>query len=407
MNGTMMRQPLLISGLLTHAERHHGKQEVVSRRVEGDVHRYTYRDLAQRSRRIANALAAQGILRADRVATLAWNGHRHLELCYAVSGSGSVLHSMNPRLRLDQLVWISHQAQDRMLFFDLSFLPLVEALAARMSSIEAFVAMTDKEHMPAAGCEGLRLLCYEDLIDAHSGAFDWPSLDEHAASALCYAAVDGGTPRGVLSSHRSTLLQAFAATQPDAFGCSAHDVVLAAVPMSRVNAWSLPCIACMVGARLVLPGPWLDGQSLHMLLESEGVTVLAALPSSWHAMLVHVEAHGLNFGKLRRVILDGSSPSATMGRPEQFALAADRRIEILSKHGRPVFGVEMKIVDKDGRELPRDGMAQGDLMVRGPWVSAGYYKGEEGAALIDGWFPTGEKATIHPHGLLEIVTRQT
>ena len=275
MNGLMMQQSLLVSSLLTHAERHHGDQEIVSRRVEGDVHRTTYRELASRSRRLANALAARGVQFGDRVATLAWNGYRHMELYYAVSGSGAVLHTLNPRLHPDQVVYIADHAEDQALFFDLTFLPLVEAIADRVKTIKTFVAMTDRAHMPAAS-KIRNLLCYEELAAANSDSFTWPSFDENQASSLCYTSGTTGNPKGVLYSHRSTLLHTFAIALPDALNCSAKDVILPVVPMFHVNAWGLPYAACMTGSKLVFPGPGLDGRSLYELFESERVTLSAS-----------------------------------------------------------------------------------------------------------------------------------
>src|SRR5512137_2244877 len=312
MNGLMQQQPLLISNLLIHAERHHGDQEVVSRRTEGDLHRCTYRELAARSRRMANALAARGVQFGDRVATLAWNGYRHMELYYAVSGSGAVLHTLNPRLHPDQVVWIADHAEDQVLFFDLTFLPLVEAIAGRVKTIKAFVAMTDRAHMPADS-KVPGLLCYEERLADASDRFDWPSFDENSASSLCYTSGTTGNPKGALYSHRSTLLHTYAAALPDALNCSANDVILPVVPMFHVNAWGLPYVACMVGAKLVFPGPWLDGKSLHDLFEAEGVTVSAGVPTVWQGLLTHVESNNLKFSTMRRTIIGGSAcPPAMM-----------------------------------------------------------------------------------------------
>ena len=437
MNGLMMDRPLLISTLLTHAERHHGEQEIVSRRVEGDVHRYTYRDLAERSRRLANALAARGIEQGDRVATLAWNGYRHMELYYAVSGSGAVLHTMNPRLHPDQVVWIADHAEDQILFFDLSFLPLVEAIASRVSTIKAFVVMTDRAHMPASS-KVPNLLCYEELVEDHSPEFSWPVFDERAASSLCYTSGTTGNPKGALYSHRSTLLHTYAAALPDALNCSANDAILPVVPMFHVNAWGLPYIACMVGAKLVFPGPWLDGKSLHDLFEAEGVTVSAGVPTVWQGLLTHVESNGLHFRTMRRTIIGGSAcPPAMMRafqqrhdvqvlhawgmtelspvgtvcalKPRHQALASAERMAVQAKQGRVVFGVDMKIIGEDGRELPRDGKAAGELLVRGPWIVQKYFKGDSDplAYAPDGssWVPTGDVATIDTDGFMQITDR--
>ncbi len=437
MNGSMMQQPLLISSLLTHAERHHGEQEIVSRRVEGDVHRTTFGELAARSRRMANALAARGIGFSDRVATLAWNGYRHMELYYAVSGSGAVLHTLNPRLHPDQVVWIADHAEDRILFFDLTFLPLVEAIAPRIATIKAFVAMTDRAHMPASS-KVPNLLCYEELIEQAGDRFEWPSFDEHSASSLCYTSGTTGNPKGALYSHRSTLLHTYAAALPDALNASARDVILPVVPMFHVNAWGLPYVACMVGAKLVFPGPWLDGKSLHELFESEGVTLSAGVPTVWQGLLAHVEANRLGFSTMRRTVIGGAAcPPAmmrafqerydvqvlhawgmtemspvgtvcTLKRKHQSLGAAERQA-VQAKQGRAVFGVDMKIVGDDGDELPRDGKASGELMVRGPWIISRYFKGEGGDPLVysndEGWFPTGDVSTIDADGYMQITDR--
>ncbi len=432
-----MQQPLLISSLLTHAERHHGDREVVSRRVEGDLHRTTYRELARRSRRLANALAALRVSPGDRVATLAWNGYRHMELYYAVSGSGAVLHTLNPRLHPDQVVWIADHAEDQVLFFDLTFLPLVEAIADRVRTIKTFVVMTDREHMPAGG-KIPGLLCYEDLVDAHDDTFEWPTFDENSASSLCYTSGTTGNPKGALYSHRSTLLHTFAAALPDGLNCSARDTILPVVPMFHVNAWGLPYAACMVGAKLVFPGPFLDGESLHRLFELEGVTVSAGVPTVWQGLLAHVESNGLAFSTMRRTIIGGSAcPPAMMRafqerydvqvlhawgmtemsplgtactfKPKQLALGAEERLAVQAKQGRVVFGVDMKIVGDDGRELPWDGVGSGELLVRGPWIVSGYFKSEGGDPLVydhgKGWFPTGDVATIDGDGFMQITDR--
>ncbi|MEJ5989898.1 3-(methylthio)propionyl-CoA ligase [Ramlibacter sp. PS3R-8] len=433
MNGSMMQQPLLISSLLVHAERHHGEQEIVSRRVEGDIHRTTYRELAARSRRMANALARLGVRRGDRVATLAWNGYRHLELYYAVSGSGAVLHTLNPRLHPDQVVWIADHAEDQVLFFDLSFLPLIEAVADRVKTIKAFVAMTDRTRMPASTAIP-NLLCYEDLVAGQSDVFDWPTFDENTASSLCYTSGTTGNPKGALYSHRSTMLHTFASALPDALNISAKETILPVVPMFHVNAWGLPYAACMTGAKLVFPGPFLDGKSLHELFESEGVTVSAGVPTVWQGLLAHVEASNASFSTMRRTIIGGSAcPPAMMRafqerydvqvlhawgmtelsplgtacvlKPHQQRLASGQRLAIQAKQGRAVFGVDLKIVGDDGQELPHDGKASGELLVRGPWVIREYFKGEGGDPLVDGWFPTGDVATIDADGFMQITDR--
>jgi acyl-CoA synthetase (AMP-forming)/AMP-acid ligase II len=433
MNGSMMQQPLLISSLLVHAERHHAEQEIVSRRVEGDVHRYTYADLAKRARRMANALASRGVRFGDRVATLAWNGYRHMELYYAVSGSGAVLHTLNPRLHPDQVVWIADHAEDQVLFFDMTFLPLVEAIASRVKTIKAFVAMTDRAHMPAS-TKIPNLLCYEELVESNSDVFSWPTFDENTASSLCYTSGTTGNPKGALYSHRSTVLHTYGAALPDSLDCAARDTILPVVPMFHVNAWGLPYIACMVGAKLVYPGPWLDGKSLYDLFEAEGVTMSAGVPTVWQGLLAHVEANGLKFSTMRRTVIGGSAcpPAMTQAfqdrydvqvihawgmtelspvgtvcklKPSQLAKPAAERLALQAKQGRAVYGVDMKIVDGDGKELPRDGKAAGELLVRGPWIIANYFKGEGGDPLVDGWFPTGDVSTIDADGFMQITDR--
>ncbi len=433
MNGLMQQQPLLISSLLVHAERHHGSQEVVSRRVEGDIHRTTYRELAARSRRLAQALMALGIRDSDRVATLAWNGYRHMETYYAASGIGAVLHTLNPRLHPDQLTYIADHAEDQALFFDATFLPLVEAVAGRLKTVKHYVLMTDRAHMPAAS-KVPNLQCFEDLIEGQDGDLEWPSFDENHASSLCYTSGTTGNPKGVLYSHRSTLLHAFAGALPDALNCSSRDVILPVVPMFHVNAWSLPYVACMVGAKMVFPGPGLDGKSLFELFESEQVTMSAGVPTVWQGLLAHVEANGLRFGTMKRTVIGGSacppamirtfqqtygvqvlhawgmtemSPLGTVCsfRNKHLSMSEEDRLTLQTKQGQAIFGVDMKVVDDAGKELPWDGKTSGELMVRGPWIASAYFKDEGGDPLIDGWFPTGDMANIDADGYMQITDR--
>jgi fatty-acyl-CoA synthase len=431
----MMQQPLLISSLLRHAERHHGEQLVVSRRCEGgELQRCSYRELASRARRLAKALARLGVQPGETVATLAWNTDRHLALYYAVSGSGAVLHTLNPRLHPDQLVWIAEHAEDRVLCFDLSFLPLVEAVAARLPAVRHWVLMSDRAHMPASSTIP-GLLCYEELLAAErDDNYDWPEFDEQQASSLCYTSGTTGNPKGVLYSHRSTLLHSLAAALPDALNCSARDSILPVVPMFHVNAWGLPYIACMVGAKLVLPGPGLDGKSLHELFESEGVTVSAGVPTVWQGLLAFVEANDLRFSTMRRTIIGGSacppamlkafqerhgvqvlhawgmtemSPLGTAGtlKKDQLDRPLAERDAIQAKQGRAVFGVDLKVVDAQGTELPWDGQSTGELLVRGPWVLSRYLKEDGAGPLRDGWFPTGDVAHIDAEGFVQITDR--
>jgi acyl-CoA synthetase (AMP-forming)/AMP-acid ligase II len=435
MHGLMMQQPLLVASLLNHAERHHGGQEIVSRRVEGDIHRYRYRDLAQRARKLANALVGLGINEGERVGTLAWNGYRHMELYFAVSGSGAVLHTLNPRLHVDQLAYIIDHADDRAIFFDLTFLPLIEAVASRIKSPKVFVAMTDRASMPAKHDLPIMLLCYEDLIDGHSDDFAWPLLDENHASSLCYTSGTTGNPKGVLYSHRSTILHTYAAALPDSLNCSARDAILPVVPMFHVNAWGLPYIACMVGAKLVFPGPALDGKSLYELIEAEQVTLSAGVPTVWQGLLRHAAERGTTFTSMRRTIVGGApcptamttefqeryqvdvlhawgmtelSPVGTVCsfKAHHLSMPTQQRYAVQAKQGRAVFGIDMRIVGPDGEELAWDAQVTGDLQVRGPWVTAGYFGGEEDASpLCDGWFPTGDVAKIDPDGFMQITDR--
>jgi 3-(methylthio)propionyl---CoA ligase len=437
MLGQMMQRPLLISSLITHAERHHAEQEVVSRRVEGDIHRCTYKDIAQRSRQLAKAVAALGVKPGDRVATLAWNGYRHMELYFAVSGSGAVLHTVNPRLHPDQITYIADHAEDQVLFFDLTFLPLVQAVASRCKTIKHFVLMTDRAHMPAEPKIN-NLLCYEDLVAAQDDRYVWPDFDENTASSLCYTSGTTGNPKGVLYSHRSTLLHTFAAALPDTLGASASDCILPVVPMFHVNAWGLVYLAPMVGAKLVLPGAGLDGKSLHDLLESEGVTMSAGVPTVWQGLLAYVEANGLKFTTMRRSAIGGSacppamirkfhavydvrvihawgmtemSPIGTTGafKPQHTKLTQDERYAVMATQGRLVYGVDMKIVNEAGDELPWDGQQSGDVLVRGPWIINRYFKDEGGDPIVHGadgdWFPTGDVAKIDADGYMLITDR--
>ncbi|TDN67352.1 3-(methylthio)propionyl-CoA ligase [Paraburkholderia sp. BL10I2N1] len=438
MNGLMLQKQLLISSLIVHADRHHGDTEIVSRRVEGDIHRYTFRDCHRRARQMANALTRLGVKESDRIGTLAWNGYRHMELYYSISGMGAVMHTINPRLHADQIAYIIDHAEDQYLFFDLTFLPLVKAIAARCKTVKAFIAMTDLAHMPRdTGI--VNLLCYEDLLERSSATYAWPNFDEDSACTLCYTSGTTGNPKGVLYSHRSALLHTYAAALPDALNCSARDVILPVVPMFHVNAWGLPYVACMVGAKLVFPGPGLDGESLHELLEAEQVTFAAGVPTVWQGLLTHLEQAGLKFSTLKRTVVGGAacppamlhrfqdgygvevlhawgmtelSPLGTVGALKQkhLAMRPEDRCAVQSKQGRAVFGVDMKIIGADGQELPWDGATSGDLLVRGPWVVRNYFRNEGGNPLrIDadthGWFPTGDVATIDADGFMQITDR--
>ncbi len=432
MHGLMMSAPLLISSLIRHADRYHGDTEIVSRMVEGGIHRYNYTQAHRRSRQLANALESLGVRLADRVGTLAWNGFRHFETYYAVSGIGAVCHTINPRLFPEQIAYIINHADDQYVLVDLTFVPLVEKLAEHCAKVKGWVLMTDKPRMPRTSLRNV--LCYEELVNAHSDQYDWPSFDENTASSLCYTSGTTGNPKGVLYSHRSTLLHAYAACLPDALNLSARDVVMPVVPMFHVNAWGLPYSCALAGAKLVFPGAGMDGASLYQLLEQESVTVSAGVPTIWLGLLNHVKQNNLKFATFNRTVIGGSACPPTMIRTfqeefgvhvlhawgmtemsplgtvctlkaKQLELLAQARYAIQNKQGRPIFGVEMKIVDDTGKELPRDGKAFGDLMVRGPWICNQYFKGEGGDPLRDGWFPTGDVATLDPDGFMQITDR--
>ena len=438
MLGLMQSQPLLISTLLEFAGRHHGDAEIVSRRVEGDIHRYTWQHAASRARQVANAVDAQGIAFGDRVATLAWNGYRHLELYFGVSGSGRVLHTINPRLHSAQIAWIANHAEDRVLCFDLTFLPLVQAIHAQCPTIMQYIALCDRDRLPKdSGVPNL--IAYEDWIGAQPAAYAWPSFDENTASSMCYTSGTTGNPKGVLYSHRSTLLHAYAAALPDVMCISARDSVLPVVPMFHVNAWGIPYSAALTGCKLVFPGPALDGKSVYELIEGERVTFAAGVPTVWQMLLTHMKSAGLRFSTLKRTVIGGSacppamihafrdeygvevlhawgmtetSPVATLCalKNKHVALTPEQQMKIRLKQGRALPGVDIRIVGDDGRELPWDGKTFGDLYVRGPWIVRDYYRSDVGDPLVyddsgAGWFPTGDVATIDADGYMQITDR--
>ncbi len=432
MLGLMQNMPLMISSLIRHADAHHGDTEIVSRETHGGIHRYTYRDAHRRSRQLARALMALGVQVSDRVASLAWNNYRHFELYYGVSGMGAVLNTVNPRLFPEQIAYIVNHAEDGYVFFDTTFMPLIEGVAPHCKGVKGWVALSDREHLPKTVLTNV--LCYEDLINAHSDDYEWPEFDENTASSLCYTSGTTGNPKGALYSHRSTLLHAYAAALPDALNLSARDTVLPVVPLFHVNAWGLPYSGALAGAKLVLPGANLDGASLYELFEHEKVTLSAGVPTVWLGLLQYLQSHGLKLSTVKRLVIGGSAAPPAMIRSfgEQFgitvlhawgmtemsplgtvntfkgkhaALTDAEREAIRVKQGRPIYGVEMKIVDDAGKTLPQDGQAFGDLMVRGPWIVSGYYKGEGGNPLREGWFPTGDVATMDADAYIQITDR--
>ncbi|MBA4343135.1 MAG: long-chain fatty acid--CoA ligase [Methylibium sp.] len=435
--GQMMAMPLLISSLIQHAARHSGDTEIVSKRVEGDLHRYTWRDAELRSRKVAQALARFGLEAGDRVATLAWNGYRHLEIYYGASGSQLVCHTINPRLFPEQVAWIANDAQDKVLCFDASFLPLVEKLVSHMPGIKHYVLMTDRAHMPAqTSIPGL--LCYEELVEAEDGQYVWPSFDENTASSICYTSGTTGHPKGAVYSHRSSVLHAYGSALPDAMDCSSKDVVLPVVPMFHVNAWGLPYSAAIVGCKLVFPGPHLDGKSLYELFENEGVTFSAGVPTVWLGLLNYVGQNKLKFSTFKRTVIGGSacppamlrtlmddygvevihawgmtelSPLGTLSKltAKQLELPVEEQRRILEKQGKVIYGIDMAVIDDEGKPLPWDGASAGNLVVRGSWVIDSYFQ-QPASPLVEvagmgTWFPTGDVATIDADGFMQITDR--
>lgn len=436
MQGLMQSQQLLISSLIEFAARHHRDAEIVSRRVEGDIHRYTYTELAQRSKQLANALDGLKVAHGDRVASIAWNGYRHMEMYFGVSGSGRVLHTINPRLHPEQVAWIVNHAEDQVLCFDMTFLPLVQAVHAKCPTVRQWVALCDADKLPAdSGIPGL--VSYEQWIGAQSMHYRWPQLDENTASSMCYTSGTTGNPKAALYSHRSTVLHAYGAALPDVMCLSARDAVLPVVPMFHVNAWGIPYSAALTGAKVVFPGPALDGKSLYELIEAEGVTFAAGVPTVWQMLLGHVQSVGGKFSTLNRTVIGGSAcPPAMIDAFEQgygvkvlhawgmtemsplgtlctlknkhLKRSKDEQQRISQKQGRAIFGVDMKIVNSEGLEQPWDGKTYGDLLVRGPWILERYYKGDSPLVMDEqgqGWFPTGDVATIDEDGFMQITDR--
>jgi acyl-CoA synthetase (AMP-forming)/AMP-acid ligase II len=433
MNGLMQDYPLLISSLVSFADLYHGDVELVSRTVEGPMHRYNYQESHKRSKQVANALLSLGVKPGDRIGTLAWNGYRHLELYFGISGMGAVLHTINPRLFSEQIAYIVNHAEDRYLFVELTFVPLLESMADRLSAIKGLVIMTDEAHMPRTTLPNC--WCYETLIGKQSDEYHWPRFDENTASSLCYTSGTTGNPKGVLFSHRSTVLHSFCVCTIDALGLSSGEVVLPVVPMFHANAWGVPYAAAMCGAKMVFPGARMDGEAIYELLDTEKVTLTLAVPTVWLMLLQYLQTTGKKLPYLNRVVIGGSaapktmieifeqdynvqvihawgmtetSPLGTTGnlKPRHASLPYKEKLFIKAKQGRAIYGVDLKIVDGLGKELPRDGKAFGHLLVRGPWIANGYLKGEGGQILdSEGWFDTGDVATLDPDGYMQITDR--
>jgi 3-(methylthio)propionyl---CoA ligase len=435
--GLMQTKELMISSILTHAARHHGRAEVVSRTHEDTTHRHTWADVETRARRLVHVLQTLGVGPHDRVGTLAWNGYRHLEVYYAAPGMQAICHTINPRLHQDDIAYIINHAQDKVLFVDCSFAPLISAIAPRIAdSVTTVVMLTGPDNMldvPLAA--GMTLACYDQLLDAADDDYQWPQFDENTASALCYTSGTTGRPKGVLYSHRTTLLHTYAISLPDVLCIKAGSRVLPVVPMFHVNAWGIPYATALTGGSLILPGRHLDGPSLANLLNTEKVTFTAGVPTVWLGLLQHLRASGERLDTVERIMTGGSaappllieafrdeygievehgwgmtelSPVGTYNapKPAQQGLDKDQAAQHMLKQGRILPGIDMKIVDGEGRELPWDGVAFGDLMVRGPWIACAYYGEPPNSALDqDGWFATGDVATIDPDGFMEITDR--
>ena len=432
MLGNMMDNQLLISGVIEHAEKYHSDAEIVSRTVEGPIHRYTYSDAAKRSRKLANALENLGLKKGDTVGTLAWNTFRHFELYFGVSGIGCVVNTVNPRLFPEQLTYIINHAENKYLFIDLTFVELVESLEESLEGVEGFIILTDKDNMPETKLKNV--ICYEELIKEESEEFSWPDFDENTASSLCYTSGTTGNPKGVLYSHRSTILHTWIVSSGNVAKVSSSSSILPVVPMFHVNAWGIPYAGAMFGAKLVFPGPALDGASIYELIESEKPDLLMGVPTVWLGLLQYLNETNKTLESVDTALVGGSaapramiqefeekhnvflmhgwgmtemSPlgTATVKTKQMDELDIEARYDLQQKQGKAFFGVQMTIADDDGKELPHDGVAFGRLLVKGPTIVERYYKSENSARDENGWFDTGDVAKIHPEGHMEIVDR--
>ena len=431
MLGNMMKDQLLISGILEHAIQNNGKTEVVSNTIEGGIHRYTISDSAKRSKQLANALTALGIKKGDVIGTMAVNGYRHLELYFGVSGIGAVLHTLNPRLFPEHVEYIVNHAEDKYIFVDAPFLPIIEGVLDSLKTVKGIVVLTSKENMPESKVKNL--ICYEDLIANESDEIVWPEFDENTASSLCYTSGTTGNPKGALYSHRSTIVHAWFSSAGNGFNMTPSSIVLPVVPMFHVNAWGLPYAAFMFGAKLVLPGPFTDGESITNLIQSEKVKQLVGVPTVWLDLLNYTEKNNITLDSVETVLVGGSaapismikafqekhnafmnhgwgmtemSPVGTMNayKPEMDEMGIEDRYQLQTSQGKSIYGCSIKIVNDEGKALPNDGKTYGRLMVKGPGVIERYYKAEE-SALEDGWFDTGDVSTISEDGYMRIVDR--
>ncbi len=432
MQGLMMHSELMISDLIEHAAKVHGSREIYTLNTDMTEHRYTWADCARRTRQLANALLEAGVKPGDRIATIAWNNYRHIEIYYAVSSIGAVVHTINPRLDPQQIIWMIGHAEDKWVMFDTTFFPIIDAIASHCPTVEHWTCLSDKISMPKMVNSATD---YESLIDGKSDIIEWPRFDENRACTLCYTSGTTGNPKGVLYSHRSTILHAMAGSFPDVIGASSGDSILAVVPMFHVSAWGLIYSAAMVGAKLVMPGPGLDGANLTKMINQEGVTLMAGVPTVWLGIYNHVKQIGGSLPTVRKALVGGSALPESLLRAYELELdipmqqgwgmtetsplgttyapipgSEDWDYEDTVKYklyaGRRIYGVDMRIVDDEDNILPEDGETSGHLHVRGPWVASGYFKGEGTDSFTDdGWFRTGDVAALHPQGYLEITDR--
>ena len=432
MQGLMMDVPLTITSIIQHAESVNGHKEIVSVTRDNPRHRYTYKDAFCRSRQLANVIDGWGLSQGDRIATLAWNDYRHLEAYYAAACSGYVCHTINPRLFPEQIVYIINHADDQFIFVDPDFWPLIEQVAGECSNVKGWVVMATPENMPDT--ELANVYCYESLLEGQPDQFSWPELDENAACALCYTSGTTGNPKGVLYSHRSTVLHTYATLMPDALGMSGGDVVMPIVPMFHVNAWGNPYACPVAGCKMVMPGNKMgDGATLAALINEEGVTMSAGVPTVWLNLLNHLRSENLRVDTLKQIVVGGSacplsimeefdtygvdtrhawgmtemSPLGTTNVPtlEMQDMSKEEKYAIQLKQGKPIYGVELKVVDDTGKDLPHDGESQGHLLVRGPWILQKYFKAENDAVDKNGWFDTGDISVLDQDGYMTIKDR--
>lgn len=433
MGAPMQVEPVNLIDILEHAACIHGDGEVVSRLIEdSSVHRTTYGEILPRTKQLANALKKLGVEKGDRVATLAWNGYRHVESWFAIFGQGAVYHTLNPRLMVEQLIYIINHAEDRFLLTDLSFVPILEKISEHIPTIEGYIIMTDRAHMPDTSLDNV--YCYEELLAAEKAEFDWPRFPEDTPSGLCYTSGTTGNPKGVMYTHRSIYLHSLAVNSKDCIGLSPDTSALVVVPMFHANAWGMIQAAPMCGAKLILPGAAMDGKSIYELIDGEQANMSAAVPTVWTMLLEYMEKENKTIECMKEVVIGGSAaprsmidifdrkygvdvlhawgmtemnPLGSVNRQKAFMkdLSVEEQLDFKCKQGYPPFGIQMKIVDDDDNELPRDGVAFGRLLVKGPWVVDSYYKIDEPAIDAQGWFDTGDVATLDPYGLMEITDR--